>query len=227
MPLFSLFSCIRPTPSSRPLLQSLRSLIVISGGLMLGGASSASATILEATASPFTGDPIEVGIRIDDEQDPGNLVITLEVAGDERIGDLRGFFAQISDESLLSGLSVTGDQVTDSYFAANNVINLGGGSNLNGGGSPCRCDLGIEIGDPGIGQGDDYQSVTFTLTHASVALSSSLFRDQDFGVRVTSVGDLHGGRGGSSKLIGVVPEPSTALLLALGLASLAGARPRA
>jgi hypothetical protein len=103
------------------------------------------------------------------------------------------------------------------------VINLGGGSNLNGGGSPCFCDIGIEIGSPGIGK-DDIQSVTFTLSHDSESLDISLFEDQDFGVRATSVGDAGGSRNRSSKLIGVVPEPSTAILMLLGLAGLAGVR---
>ena len=103
----------------------------------------------------------------------------------------------------------------------------GGGSNLQGGGSPCPCDLGIEIGSPGLGHGDDYQSVTFTLSHASLDLDVSLFQGQSFGVRATSVGDVDGSREGSSKLIGVVPEPSTALLALLGLSGLASiGRPR-
>lgn len=195
-----------------------RSLVGLAAMVLL--ATSAHATLVDATASPFTGDPIEVSIRIDDESEPGHLVITLEVAGEDRIGDLRGFFAQVADESLLDGLSVSGDQVTGSRFAANDVINLGGGSNLNGGGSPCPCDLGVEIGDPGTGRGDDYQSVTFTLMHASVALTTALLDGQDFGIRVTSVGDVYGRRGGSSKLVGIVPEPSTSLLAGFGLALL-------
>jgi len=187
--------------------------------LALAG-SSASAATAAATASAFTGDPLSVSIEIDEEIDDGNLVITLEV-DDGDIGDLRGFFAHVTDESLLDGLSVSGSRVTGSVFDANGVINLGRGSNLNGGGSPCPCDLGVEIGDPGIGGGDDYQSVTFTLSHASEDPTLSLFEDQEFGIRATSVGGDYGGREGSSKLIGIVPEPSTAMLAMLGLIGLA------
>jgi len=179
-----------------------------------------SAAILEATSSSFTGSALSVSIVIDDEADPGNLVITLEVETADPTGDLRGFFAQVSDESLLAGLSVTGTEITDSVFDANAVINLGGGNNLNGGGTPCPCDLGLEIGSAGIGS-DDIQQVTFTLSHLTESLTADLFNGEAFGVRATSVGSPTGSRNGSSKLSGVVPEPSTALLMGLGLAGLA------
>lgn len=207
-----------PFRSSPLRLGFLGALLLLSTAL----ASVASAAIVEASADPFTGDPLSVSITIDDEADPGNLVITLAVDEGGNTGDLRGFFAHIADESLLGGLSVTGTGITQSEFDANNVINLGGGNNLNGGGSPCRCDLGLEIGTPGMGS-DDYQSVTFTLSHASESLDVSLFSEQYFGVRATSVGQ-DGSRGGSSKLIGVIPEPSTGVLMMLGLAGLARRR---
>lgn len=186
--------------------------------------TDAEATVIGATASPFTGSPLSVSVSVDDAIDPGNLVITLEVIGTQT-GDLRGFFAHVSDESLLPGLSVTGTGVTDSQFSANDVINLGGGNNLNGGGTPCECDLGVEIGTSGIGS-DDIQMVVLTLSHVSQNLDVSLFQEQDFGVRATSVGPLGGSRDGSSKLSGTipVPEPSTAVLMLLGLAGIASTK---
>jgi len=202
-------------PLHRALAQSILLMIALVA-LPLAG----SAAILEATSSSFTGSALSVSIVIDDEADPGNLVITLEVETEDPTGDLRGFFAQVSDESLLSGLSVTSAAITDSVFDANAVINLGGGNNLNGGGTPCPCDLGLEIGSPGIGS-DDIQQVTFTLSHLTESLTVDLFDGEMFGVRATSVGSPNGSRNGSSKLAGVVPEPSTALLMGLGLAGLA------
>jgi len=189
----------------------------------------ATATTLSATATTFSGASLSVTATIDDSSDPGNLVITLFVEDGPRTGDLRGFFADISDDSLLPGLSVSGPEVTSSMFDSNNVINLGRGSNLNGGGTPCPCDFGVEIGDPGIGHEDDFQSVTFVLSHVSQDLDVSIFEEQTFGVRATSVGSANGSRDASSKLKGkfpVVPEPSTAILMLLGLTglSIAGSR---
>jgi hypothetical protein len=200
-----------------PWAVALSSLVVLAHGV-------AEASSITASASSFTGDPISVAVTIDDASDPGNLVITLAVESGGTTGDLRGFFAQVSDESVLSGLSVSGAQVTGSLFAADSVIDLGQGSNLNGGGSPCPCDLGVEIGAPGLGGGDDYATVTFVLSHESRELTAALFSQQLFGVRLTSVGDLEGGRNGSSKLVGVVPEPATGVLVLIGLAGLARAR---
>lgn len=202
----------------------LNRLLALAGVVgLLALPSAAGAATITGSASPFTGSSLSASVEIDDAADPGNLVITLSVDDGGNIGDLRGIFFQVSDESLLDGLSVSGDEVTSSAFSADNVINLGEGSNLNGGGSPCFCDIGIEFGSPGIGK-DDIQSVTFTLSHDSESLDISLFEDQDFGVRATSVGDAGGSRNHSSKLIGVVPEPSTAILMLLGLAGLAGVR---
>jgi hypothetical protein len=189
------------------------------GGVFLLLPAVGQATTIEVSPSPFTGDPIGVSVLFDDESDPGNLVLTLSVDEEGNTGDLRGFFAQVSDESLLSGLSVSGADVTSSTIAFDAVIRVGGGNNLKGGGTPCLCDLGIEFGSPGIGH-DDIQSTTFTISHVTASLDVSLFSGQKFGVRVTSVGSADSGRGGSSKLIGVVPEPTTALLTMLGLAGL-------
>lgn len=111
--------------------------------------------------------------------------------------------------------------MTQTQFSAGSVINLGGGNNLSGGGTPCPCDIGVEIGDPGIGMGDDFQTTTFTLSHITDSLDLSLFDGQDRGARLTSVGLPDGSRDGSSKLGGVVPEPTTGLLLGAGLGGLA------
>jgi hypothetical protein len=200
-------------------LGSLRVAIAVTFLAVVALPLVSGAATISATATPFTGDSLSVTLEVDDAEDPGNLVITLSVDGGD-IGDLRGLFLNVTDESLLSGLSVSGHEVTESAYSANSVINLGGGNNLNGGGSPCPCDIGFEFGSPGIGH-DDLQSVTLTLSHAAEELDVSLFSDETFGVRATSVGDS---RNGSSKLISVVPEPSTAMLMLLGLGGLARMR---
>lgn len=190
-------------------------------------AENASATVIQTTATSYAGDPAEVALSIDDAAVPGSLVITLAVSGPgETIADLRGFFLHVVDESLIAGLSVAGPDVSGSRFLANAVSGVSNGKYFNSIKMPCPCDLGVEFGTPGIGR-DDLQQVTFTLSHTSVPLDLSFVASQQFGVRLTSVGTLANGREGSSKLKGtipVVPEPSTALFMGLGLAALAGSR---
>jgi len=183
-------------------------------------AGSAAAMTIETLTTPFTGDDSTVRVLLDDAAaDTGQIQVTLEVV--EGIADLRGVFFDLTlDDALLSGLSAIDSPYVTS-FAYGDMINLGHGSNLNGGGSPCPCDFAVEIGRQGLGV-DDLQSVTFTLAHDSVDLDLSMFFEENVGVRVTSVGTEGGSREGSSKLSGAfpIPEPSTGLLLGLGLAAL-------
>ncbi len=202
-----------------------RAVVGLATWIGIASAGTASATQLQATASTFAGTPLQVSLKVDDAVVPGDLVITLEVAGPaSTVADLRGFFVHVANESLLSGLSVTGPNVTGSSFLANAVTSVGSGNNLYGGGSNSPFDIGVQLGTPGIGS-DDLRKVTFTLSHATASLDASFLSGQSFGVRATSVGQDRC-RSGSSKLIGVVPEPGTALLIGLGLAGLAGSRPR-
>lgn len=188
----------------------------------LVAAAPAGATVIETTATPFTGDPIEVRITFDDEgAGDGEIWIGVEVAGGYE-GDLRGLFLNLADDSLLAGLEVTGPDVT--RVRKGSLLNLGHGSNLNGGGTPCPCDLGIEFGSPGIGA-DDIASTWVVLSYEGVDLDVSLFSEQLVGVRVTSVG-TDGRRNGSSKTVAMVPEPHTAGLVSLGLVALARLRRR-
>ncbi|MDX1780096.1 MAG: hypothetical protein R3256_02145 [Thalassovita sp.] len=125
--------------------------------------------------------------------------VDLSVGEDGDIGDLRGLFLNIEDESLLNGLSVTGDDVTGSEFNANSVGDLGKGVNMNGQGG--KFDLGVMLGTNGIGD-DDLQSVSFTLSHDSEDLEVEDFAGESFGVRLTSVGEEGGDREDSLKLTG-------------------------
>jgi hypothetical protein len=184
----------------------------------LSGGSAAAATI-ETLATPFTGEDSTVRVLLDDAGS-GQIQVTLEVV--EGVADIRGVFFDLDiDDLLLSGLSAIESPYVTSFDYAS-VINLGHGSNLNGGGSPCPCDFGVELGAPGIGK-DDLQFVTFVLDHDSVDLDLSMFFEQNVGVRVTSVGYEGDSREGSAKLSGMfpIPEPSTGLLLGLGLGALA------
>ena len=171
------------------------------------------------------GTDATVKITLDDEFTPGRIQVTVESI--EPLVDIRGIFFHVTDESLLSGMTVAGNDATDSQFVANSVINLGQGANLNGNPSINQgpFDGGVEIGQPGIGQGDDIGSTTFILSHANEPLDVGLFTNQWFGVRLTSVGPI-GNRDGSSKLQGMVPEPTSGIVLLTLAATVAGRRPR-
>jgi hypothetical protein len=66
----------------------------------------------------------------------GDLVFDVKVVPGATgiIGDLRGLFFHLADESLLPGLTATGAKVTDQQFNANAVHDLGNGANMNGAG---------------------------------------------------------------------------------------------
>ncbi len=173
--------------------------------------SSAAANGITISLDPFTGDDVTLELTLDAGAEDGTISGRFEVT--EGVADLRGLFLNIADTSLLDGLVIEGDEVTGLAFGA--VSNMKQGNNVNGGGSPCPCDIGITFGSPGIGK-DDLSVVEFVISHGDVDLDLSLFQDQYVGGRATSVGSDDDDRDGSSKLIGVVPEPGTALLLGTG-----------
>lgn len=116
------------------------------------------------------------------------------------VGDLRGVFFDLADESLLGSLIVNAAS-SDIRSGNDTIKDLGDGANMNGLlGSDKGYDVGIEIGSSGIGK-DDIQSYSFTLGSSARALSLADFSQVDFGVRLTSVGTLGGARGDSSKLL--------------------------
>ncbi len=171
-------------------------------------ASSASSPVNAATLSfdvfEFTGDNAQARLSLDDT----GGVVKFTVDNVNPISDIRGVFFNILNDSLLSDLTVTGTSVTGFQFGpAGMVSDLGNGANI----TPKKFDAGVEIGTPGIGK-DDIHSTMFTVSRSSgVALSLAQFVNQDFGLRLTSVGS---DRTGSSKLVGTapsqpVPEPGT------------------
>ena len=147
--------------------------------------------------STITEDPATARITLT-EVGGGDIQVNVEVV-DGTIADLRGLFFNISDESLVNGLSVSGDDITNSQFQVDRVSNLGDTVNMNG--TQTDFDGGVEIGTSGIIP-DDIQSTTFTLSHDSVDLTLDLFENQNFGVRLASGG---ANRNGNSKLVALSP----------------------
>ncbi|MBI4780041.1 MAG: hypothetical protein HY785_01825 [Oscillatoriophycideae cyanobacterium NC_groundwater_1537_Pr4_S-0.65um_50_18] len=206
---------------------------VLSATLAIAGFTAYSAILAPAQAAsltidtqPFTGSPASTKITLDDQGGSGKVLFKADVAG---IADLRGLFFNVSDDSLLAGLQISGLQYLDaagktisvadqkiSYsFGAGSVVSVGGNSNtMQGGGGSHVFDAGVEIGKEGIGKGDDFRSAWFTLSLSDSFLASSAgakfqkgldlsyFSNQDFGVRLMSVG---ADREGSSKLAGTSP----------------------
>lgn len=201
----------------------------------------AHAASMNFTIEDFTGSDTRVKFTLDD-QIAGSGKVQFKVdyiaTGNNTIADIRGIFFNIANDSLLKGLTVSGTDITTSQFGpAGSVQSVGGSSNnLNGGGGQKNLfDAGVEIGKEGIGNGKgDIQSTIFTLSHSSQALTLQQFSQQDFGVRLMSVGSGNS-RNGSSKLKGQSPYytppppppkkvPEPAIAAALGLFALGASR---
>lgn len=161
----------------------------------------ASMTFQINDASTSTGGPA-VWVTITENAD-GTLAFDIWQEGGI-IGDLRGIFFDIADESLLGTLSVTSDAgVTEFRTGDDSIKDLGDGANMNGLlGSDKGYDAGLEIGSSGIGK-DDIRSYQFTLDSSARDLTLADFANVDFGARLTSVGTIGSKRADSSKLLEV------------------------
>lgn len=138
------------------------------------------------------------------EQDNGFLAFTISNAGDgdNMIGDLRGLFFDVADDSLLGSLTVAGSDVVE-VDQSGSVSNLGNGANVSGV-PDGPYEVGIEFGTAGI-SGDDIQTTTFTLSSSLRGLTLDDISLEDIAVRQTSVGEADGARDASDKLYGETP----------------------
>lgn len=140
----------------------------------------------------------------------GELAFTVTNTGDgdNQIGDLRGLFFDVSDDSLLGTFTVTGGDITD-FDQSGSITNLGNGNTVSGV-PDAPFEVGIEFGTPGI-SGDDIQTTTFVLSSSTRELTLDDLALESIAVRQTSVGDADGAREGSDKLYGVAPYPVNAI----------------
>lgn len=122
------------------------------------------------------------------------------------IGDLRGLFFDVSDESILGSLKVISTS-TDVRIGDDSIKDLGDGANMNGLlGSDKGYDVGIEVGSAGIGKGDDIRSYSFSLDSTARDLTLADVANVDFAARLTSVGMIGGTRADSSKILEITSQ---------------------
>ncbi|MEW6493051.1 MAG: hypothetical protein AB1589_11175 [Cyanobacteriota bacterium] len=158
----------------------------------------------------FTGTNAQVQVTLTDVE-TDTVQVTLQVDSSVNIADLVGFFADFDGISVNNNFSLSSSDFTvdgtkgvkklfldDSGSTSDNSEVIDSNVNLNGDGQQGNYQLAVQIGAGGRGQGDDYQSVTFTLTAPGLDVSDF----SKVGVRLQSVGS---DRNGSSKLEGNVP----------------------
>jgi len=193
----------------------------------------ANAATLSTTFNEFTGDDATAEMLIQDVTYNGKQAVQFDITVLETennsgvgTGDIRGFFFDILNNSLLANLGVVGTNLDIQSLtkSADNVSNTGGGNNINGGGSSYKFDVGFGLGTSGASGGIVSQT-SFTVFNTAFDLTTSEFIGQEFGLRLQTTG---ANGQGSSKLLasGItevvtppptqVPEPAT--LVGLGLA---------
>ncbi len=157
----------------------------------------------------------EVSVKVTVTEVEGSLVFDLHVIqeGEEgytgQIGDLNGIFfdmaGDVGEFVTLTAETADGTEL-DMDVDEESVSNLGGGINMNGEviKEDGKYDVGVVLNGTGLGDGD-VQDISFTLD-ADTDLSLADVSLQDFGLRLTSVGDPDGDRDGSLKLGGDSPE---------------------
>ena len=122
------------------------------------------------------------------------------------IGDLNAIFLDMADDSIMEGLSVTGDDVTGMVLNADSVTKVDSYTNINGEvvKEAGKIDAGVQFGTSGIGE-DDIRETSFVLSHSDMNLTIDALLGQDFAARLTSVGAEDGDRDGSLKIGGETP----------------------
>jgi len=177
------------------------------------------------TLKDFEGRDTEVTLNIN-QTSTSRVQVNAQVSSG--IADIQGLFFNFTDIFKASDLKVTGADVTKVVYKNDSVTDLGNGVTMQG--TAATFDLGLKIGTAGIGK-DDIQSTSFTIESLSGKAIDFDFAS-GFGARLTSVGV---NRQDSRKLVGTykppvvptvvpptaVPEPTTLLLVGVGVLGLA------
>jgi Ca2+-binding RTX toxin-like protein len=135
-------------------------------------------------------------IRIVENAQAGTLTFTVSqlTAPGAYLGDLRGLFFDVADESLIGTLKASPTRLLTELRQGNDsVSDLGQGVNMQGLlGSDGGYDVGIEIGTAG-SSGNDVRTFSFTLASSLGDLTLDDFANVDLGVCIASVGqDVNG-----------------------------------
>jgi VCBS repeat-containing protein len=156
----------------------------------------ASMTFVINDTSTGSTDPL-VEVTITENAD-GTLTFTVTqlTSNGAYLGDLRGLFFDVTDETLIGTLSAAPTSLLTEFQQGNDTVrNLGQGVNMQGLlGSDGGYDVGIEIGTQGIGA-NDVRSFSFTLDSSLCDLTLDDFATVDFGLRIASVGQDTNGDG--------------------------------
>ena len=160
--------------------------------------SPAKAASFSFSIDQFTGDDTKVDFFLQDITGGVEIQAAINTTDSNVSGDISGIWFDIANDSLVGSLDISGANLTGEQQSVDNVNDLGGGVNLNGGGSLAPLDVGVKIG----ANGNDNIEQT-TLTVLGNGLSTMDFIGQAFGVRIKSSGP---NENGSSKLAGFAPS---------------------
>ena len=136
------------------------------------------------------------------EQEDGTLLVEVKQLAGDTVGDLRGLFFDIADETLLNGMSIVGDEITCVKIDADGVARVTRGVNIKGEvlNEFGKFDIGVAIGESGLT--DDIREVSFVLSSTSGPIEVEDFENMDVAVRYQSVGEEGGCRDDSLKIGG-------------------------
>ncbi len=217
--------------------------VALAAGVMAG---SAQAAPMEYTINSYTGNTSSLTISVE-QTSATQLTFDLSQASDTlsgTVGELRAFFFSVADASLLTGASISGTDVTGSFFDFGALGQVPGENDtkINGGvcgGGGCLFDVAVVFGTTGL-DNPAITSTSFTYTRAAgLSLDSFFATDGDiFGARMKSftsgdgssklacrsVQDCPGSTSSSSSSGGPggneVPEPGMLAIFGLGLLGL-------
>ncbi len=224
---------LRPAPRSLAVLPRMLVSVLVTAFFALALPSLANATSTSLDLSDPAGSGLGASLTIDDMLVPGSLSITISLTSTNgSTGDLRFFMLDFSDSDLSPGLAtVNGTDVYEKTFYST----VGTGK-----GDACPCRLEIDLGGPGRWEPTGLQTASFVVSYPTADLSLASIADDDFwialGLDVPSGGprlydddyddyddDGYGTSTTFIKLdgkISVIPEPTTAVLMLLGLTGL-------